>query len=789
MTELRESTMRKLVVPAVLVLLAAAAFFAWPAREAAVPPALAPVAEMTPSAVMQPAALPSAPNAVPDTERTALPAREASATKNSGDASTLEHTLLRGSVVDTDGVPVPDIDVHFKRSGDPATLGAGRDGASGYARGDNTFECNRALAPGEYDVDVRRREVVRPTRVTITGDRKEQILEVVVAARDLAATISGVLVDEAGEPVHGAEVTSTVSESGWTNRTDRDGRFWVTRPKQGGPNQVALYFEQRGFDPLTTDAFAWGRHELRLVLLRSLEVEVVVSAAGALVEEFALRIFPQGSDLNPADFETRAWGKHPGGRVRVRGVRRGKHLVVVEPADSSLALSEFVPLEVVGPDATRVAVFLPPVVTRTLQVRQADGTPLVNANVQLVDPLGARTRVRVWPIEQWGRSTGGYKAVLLQSVTTDARGETVLRGPADRTLAVFLPGPGNAPLWQGDVRLGGDAPFVITVAAAARFVGSVGPRELLQEWRELAGLPVFGALDEGQRRLAPTVVLTRDEGGTRARHPEQPVPLDDDGAFEIGGAAPGTWRLQVSWWRQIGGGRRVGDGVEADAVELRSGETTRLDLDLSHLLPGDLDGVVLRNGKPMADSQVVLRSIAGGPGRAHDRGRTELAQTDGEGRFHARLQPGEYSLTAGILRQDGAHSLLADGTVRVLRGERTTRTFHVQSGSVRVRLVDPAGVPASGVTVELRDAAGVPRQVLAPTEADGWTSGDVEAEAFTVHVLPRRLQDLRARQEVWRAEPNNRDPFVTVRLRLGSVTARVGETTTIELRLPPEFER
>lgn len=373
-------------------------------------------------------------------------------------------------------------------------------------------------------------------------------------------------------------------------------------------------------------------------------------------------------------------------------------------------------------------------------------------------------------------------------MATDARGEAVLRGPADRTLAVLLPGPGNAPLWQGDVHVGVDAPLVITVAAAARLAGSIGPLELLQEWRELAGLPVFGALDAGQRRLAPAVVLTRDEGGARARHPERAVPLDDDGAFEIVGAEPGTWRLQVSWWRQVGGGGRGSDGMDAGAVELRAGETTRLDLDLSHLLPGDLEGVVLHNGTPMAASQIVLRSIPGVAARAGDRGRTEMALTDGEGRFRARLQPGEYSLTAGILGRDGAHSLRAEGTVRVLRGESTTRTFHVQSGSVRVRLLDPRGVAVSGVTVELHDAVGS-QQWMPPTEADGWTSSEVEAGAFTVHVLPRRLQDLRARQEVWRAEPNNRDPFATVRLRLGSVTARVGETTNVELRLPSEFEK
>ena len=883
--------MRKLIVPAVVVTLAAVAWVVWPARESAVPPAVAPVVEpvardavqlttvdapehapvpeATPPAAAErtEVAVSEAPVTGPlailrgrcvdekgapiagvvagligwgaNTERTEAwlkdhpePTRidekittgadgvfefrfwppppfqfalrltragratmsdrwsalEAGITRDLGDIAMGAGTVLRGSVVDSAGALVVGVDVHFRRSGNPAVRGGAQDWDIGHAHRDSTFVGRWPLAAGEYGVDVPHREVVRPTSVTITGEQSEQVVDVVLATIDLAATISGIVVDETGVPVAGATVSSDAGGSGWINSTDREGRFRVTRAKQGDPSEVGLWVRHDRFEFLrASEKYAWGRSDVRIVLQGRLDIELTVVADGAPVEDFVVRVFPQGGAMSSDDYRPRARGKQPGGRVVVRGVRHGRNVVVVEPADQGLSTSDFVPVDVIGPGPTRLTVSLAHVARRVLRVQRADGTPLADAVVQLVDPLGATGRVAVYPIERWGWQMGGTKALELQAAAAVARGEAELRGPGGRALAVFLPGPANAPLWHGDVRLEVDAPLLITVAPAARLVGSIGPPELLQEWRRLADLPISGPLDERQRQVAPGVSLRRTAAGVHERHPAKAVPLDEAGGFEIEGAAPGTWQVAVSWWRDRGGLGRTGDGADAGQVELHAGEVTRVDLDLAHLLPADLDGVVLQNGVPWANGRVRLTSVADASGAG--RGRSESASTDADGRFHLRLRSGEYELALEIASERRSDTLRAEGTVHVIRGERTTRTFHVQSGSARVRLVDASGAAVVGVTIELRDVADKPRTWLPVTGDEGWTTGELEAGVFSACVLPRRLQDQKAQQEVWRANVGNPDPFAAMRLRLGMVTTAAGETTSVELRLPPEFEK
>jgi len=128
--------------------------------------------------------------------------------------------------------------------------------------------------------------------------------------------------------------------------------------------------------------------------------------------------------------------------------------------------------------------------------------------------------------------------------------------------------------------------------------------------------------------------------------------------------------------------------------------------------------------------------------------------------------------------------LTAPEHIFVVAGRTVAQTFHLQSATLRVRLLDAAGQPVAAVPIELRDAAGKGRQQLPPTDADGWTSGEIEPEPFRAAVLPRRLQDQQAMQEFWRANAGNPDALATVRIALGEVQAVAGATKEFELRLP-----
>ena len=90
---------------------------------------------------------------------------------------------------------------------------------------------------------------------------------------------------------------------------------------------------------------------------------------------------------------------------------------------------------------------------------------------------------------------------------------------------------------------------------------------------------------------------------------------------------------------------------------------------------------------------------------------------------------------------------------------------------------------------ELRDAAAKPRLTLPATDATGRATIEGEAQAFTAWVLPKRLQESKAQREFVLARAGQSDPFAEVRLPLGRVAVRVGETTRVELKLPPAWDR
>jgi hypothetical protein len=74
-------------------------------------------------------------------------------------------------------------------------------------------------------------------------------------------------------------------------------------------------------------------------------------------------------------------------------------------------------------------------------------------------------------------------------------------------------------------------------------------------------------------------------------------------------------------------------------------------------------------------------------------------------------------------------------------------------------------------------------------DAEGRTTTECDIAPLTICVLPKRLQDPAAAQAHVQARPGQPDPFTDVRKAVGRFTPRAGETITVEVRLPPEWER
>jgi protocatechuate 3,4-dioxygenase beta subunit len=690
-------------------------------------------------------------------------------------------TLLRGRVVDTDGVPVK-TEVRFTRSG-PGAVAAGCVPTDVvYAKEDGTFTGRSQLTAGEYGIQVPHREVDRPRTLTLHGE-PELVVEVVLRKIDPASVLAGEVVDEQGQPVASAMVTiwPPMSGSGWINSTDRQGHFRLVRPEHA-EDQVSLQVTREGFELLTTpEKFAWGRDDLRLSMRRGagLAVRVVAAEGGTAVEDFAVYCLPTAGVMSSDDGRPRVQGRHEGGRVTIPGLQRVPHQVLVAPKDDALAASSVTMVDI-GESGQSITVALQPKARRTVRVQRAGGSPVAGVTVQLTDRMGkpAAEPAVVLTLANWIH-TGGSKVLRIDEAVTDARGEAVLAGPAHAPVAIELPGPGHVPMVLDDVRLDLAEPLVITLDTGARLRGRITPPEALAELARLAGM----APDQGEQRNGEpvaTIRLSRGEGRTLDEFPaaQKPAPVGADGAFELDGIPPGLWRVRVEHQQKVEENMSLGTGESAGEMSLQASETTEMTIDLSALLPGDLDALVLHNGKPLINTRVRMVAQAS----------WASATTDAEGRCHATLRPGEYTLQwpreLGVRRWI---QLTAPEHVAVVRGRTASATFDLRSATVRVRLLDAQGKPVAGVPIELRDAAGAQRRMLQATAADGTVEEELEVEPMQASVLPRRLQSNEAQMEVYRNNARAADPFAGLRVALGTVLAVQGTTATVELRLPADW--
>lgn len=726
-------------------------------------------------------------------------------TKDLGDVVMPRGVLVRGRVVDTDGAPVAETDVGFAGEEQGGGEIQVRTNIDGRTLADGTFRAGWPLPPGEYAIRVRPQRKTAPDRVSLDGSQAIVDLVVVVdkIAVDARALICGVVVDETGQPVGGARVGLTSYMRSADHRdasdtsTDREGRFVLKQPDRAA-SEVSLLVQKSGFEMLSPEEkFAWGRDDVRLVLRRGLAVEVTVVADddGTPVEDFQVRVFPDPDQHGMAgdQYSTRARGHHPAGRVTIEGITRGDWCVLVEPRGERLAMSAMVPLHVSDAGSGRTTVRLRRRIERQLRVQFADGAPVAGTRVELGDMRGQTPQADTGahPITSmlWmQRNT----ALLLHGAVTDARGEALLLGPAGVSLTLFVRGPGHVPCVQSEVQLGGDGPLVVTVGAGARLVGKVGPPAAIAELRRLADLPETGPVDADRIHSLPGVRLVQVAAASWRHFPRNDsCAIAEDGTFAIEGAPPGRWDVTATWFERHGdGGLRksyLGKMATIAIVDLRDGATSEVTLDLSPLLPGEIDALVLHNGKPAAGLGLQLKAIVGKSPAGNDEEYTREVTTDAEGRFRLRTRPGDYEIIDWTRRT----TLRAAERAFVAARQTTTQTFRLQSGTLRLRLLDAQGKPARGVRVDIR-AVDANREMgwswLPRTDADGVTSVEADILPFELAVLPRRMQEPKAQQELLQ-QSGNLDPFADLRLELRRVTPKAGETTGIELRLPADWDR
>jgi hypothetical protein len=579
--------------------------------------------------------------------------------------------------------------------------------------------------------------------------------------------------------VPGIEIEGRSADGRSSARSGRDGSFKLEQRKPGGAKtvEVVLSSQDHEVDEAPREV-AWGTQDVEFRVRKAAALTLrVTDEQGAPVDSYLVRLIPRNrSRWSSRDGEPRAKGKHEDGTVVIAGLTKGDWMLMVEFA----AASGFCALQLdFTQDAghKRFDLRALPAQRRTLRVVGPDG-PIAGTTVQLCDLFGTPlTDDRlVMQRDLWLMNAGGSHAMVLWEGTTDGDGRVVMAGPGDRELGVCVPGPSHLPVRLAPVALGVAEELVVTVGRGAQLVGKVVPPEALAELKRQAEVEPGQRFPEGE---APQLWLVRD----RERFPKdhvsaqkkQDLRIGDDGTFRVEGLPPGKWQIEVQYM-VLRGGSGSGQTVLGDHVTLADGTTTTHDLDLSALLPGEVEGTVYWNGQPLTNSTFVLQAARGG----------STVKTDAQGRFRTSTLPGDYMATRSAKTDDPRQwSEIESATpIRVTRAQLTSVAVVFESGKLRATVLDGKGQPVAGVELYTNGSDRYAKSRI--TDEKGVAEFELTAGTVQLRVLPKALSSPEASMKLWQEAQatGNQDPFAPHWLVLQTVTLTAGDSKAVELKLP-----
>jgi large repetitive protein len=673
-----------------------------------------------------------------------------------GQAETQDVPLTRGAtlagrVMDEEGRPVEGASVMVARGGENVFRAFMRriEGEDAVRTGhDGSFRATR-LAPGENQrLDVRHDEyeerAVGGIALSPGGTRSGLT---VVLRHGLA--IRGVVKDEEGRPVAGAEVNLSSA------RTMRAGRGGVQMSLIGPGNQVRREtgtdgrFEFRGlkagdytvsarrpgFSRATVDpvnvAEARLAEPLELVLKPGATISGIVhdkSGAGASGWSVAAQAAGQASGpvFGPGAIRTED-PTGPDGVFYLEGLTTGESYDLQVMGQAGLGPRK------AGVVAPAEGVDL--VVTGTGQIRGrvVDGDsgraiPDFQVRYQPDAQGGMRFVMRMGP----GRGRGPYEKQPVHAEDGSFVLEDVAAGRW--TVEAFAPGyqAGSASgvtVGEGEDTEGVEVRLSKGGVISGRVLDSRGGRPILDAM-------VRAELSGGGPRMG--MIRMGGEGG------DNESATDAEGRYEIVGLAPGTWTVTASH----------PDWSEASTnVELKEAPATA-DIRLGR--GGAIGGTVVAAGRPVAGAQVALSATGDSgfrPGAGMVGGGEQSALSDEGGRFRfERLNPGRYTLGASLRDQSSSQAeavvqgddaqevqlVLAAGAL--VRGTVTGLPANLLSGvNVSAQAQDfwATARTAAGGTFEL---AGVPEgMVTLRANAGDFLTGSRSASA-TVTIGPGQAE-------------------------------------------------
>ncbi|HZN41230.1 MAG TPA: sigma-70 family RNA polymerase sigma factor [Planctomycetota bacterium] len=690
-----------------------------------------------------------------------------------GDLTMLPGVALRGRIVDAAGQPVGDVRLDANavsqvrsKGFEPCSFAGGRTAADG------TFTFDASLAHGSYTLRVTDDYVVKsPVPLVLTADSASGVR--VVVTRDDVPTITGTVVDGAGMPVRYPLITTNGVGEPVAKYGKQDGTFELRCNSGDATRPVRIAVRAEGYKPAQHgDELCWGTRDVRVQLKRGAPdlTMLVRDRGGRPLEGCTLRLHALGSPSSDGIHAART-RSDANGVATIANLESGEYLVIAQFAASRGLPATIEPVVFDGSPA-RLELRIGAQPSRRLRVQRRDGTPVAGTRVQLCEMLGnsfGSVHQVLAPRNWFVTNSTAPRILALVDAMTDADGTLLVSGPGNRDLGLRVLGPGHVAVERTDVRFDTAADLVVTVVTGARVHGTIAPAAAVDALHRLAGVAAGEPFPAARR---PFIQLRRDKElvppWSRGAGDRQPFAINDDGSFDVSGLPDGQWQVYLGFWVKSASMTMSQDALLAECV-LADGVSKEIATDLSALVTGTIRGLVLRNGEPWPDRSFSVRVTRVGPD-GKEQQESMIVGTDANGRFDLVNRAGRYEL-------HGPGDSVATPAVDMVRGEVVSATFEFVLGELSVRLLTPDGSPAANV--ELLDAT---------TDADGRMKVLLRPQSVTLRLLPRRLSSRDARRQV-RAEHAGGDPFAGHWIELGQATVAAGKTTTLELRLPPEWEK